>query len=136
MIGCPLFWECLQPCDFTNNWLDFLFFGGDKFVEKVRRPFKWSSHFLIWYASHDWRGFGNLMFFSLWFALLGGSFVYLDVGPSTLFLVFTLFWVLWFIFDWKGFISTRLSSKATSIGNGFCLQICEVCGLAIIHRRT
>jgi hypothetical protein len=36
--------------------------------------------------------------------------------------------VLWFIFAWKGFISTRLSSKATLIGNGFCLQICEVCG--------
>jgi len=43
MIGGPLFWECRQPCDFTNNWLDFLFFGGDNFVEKARRPFKWSS---------------------------------------------------------------------------------------------
>ncbi len=30
----------------------------------------------------------NLMF-PLWFALLGGSFVFLDVGPSILFLVFS-----------------------------------------------
>jgi hypothetical protein len=35
---------------------------------------------------------GNLMF-PLWFALLGGSFffVFLDVGPSILFLVFPPF---------------------------------------------
>jgi hypothetical protein len=33
------------------------------------------------------------------FALLGGYFVFLDVGPSILFLVFPLFWVLWFIYD-------------------------------------
>jgi hypothetical protein len=85
---------------------------------------------------HDWRGFGGNLMFPLWFALLGGSFVFLDVGPSILFLVFTLFLVLWYIFDWKGVISTRLLSKATLIGNDFCLQICEVCGLAIIHRRT
>jgi hypothetical protein len=29
--------------------------------------------------------------FSLWFGLLGGSFVFLDVGPSILILVFPLF---------------------------------------------
>jgi hypothetical protein len=29
--------------------------------------------------------------FLLWFALLGGSFVFLDVGPSILFLCFPLF---------------------------------------------
>jgi hypothetical protein len=29
--------------------------------------------------------------FSLWSALLGGSFVFLDVGPSILFLVFLFF---------------------------------------------
>jgi hypothetical protein len=29
--------------------------------------------------------------FLLWSALLGGSFVFLDVGPSILFLVFPLF---------------------------------------------
>ncbi len=34
--------------------------------------------------------------------LLGGSFVFLDVGPSILFLVFPLFWLLWFLFDWHG----------------------------------
>jgi hypothetical protein len=28
----------------------------------------------------------------------------LDVSPSILFLVFTLFWVLWLIFDWQVFI--------------------------------
>jgi len=39
----------------------------------------------------DERGFGNLMF-PLWFVLLGGSFVFLDMGPSILFLVFPLFW--------------------------------------------
>jgi hypothetical protein len=40
----------------------------------------------------------------LWLTLLGGSFVYLDVGPSIMFLVFPFFWVLWFICDWEGFI--------------------------------
>jgi len=61
------------------------------------------SFFLIWCAYCDWKGFGNLMF-PLWFALLGGSFVFLDMGPSNLFLVFLPFWVLWFIYDWQGFI--------------------------------
>ncbi len=42
--------------------------------------------------------------FPLWFTLLGGSFVFLDVGPSILFLVFIFFGVLWFIYDWQGFI--------------------------------
>ncbi len=50
-------------------------------------------------------GFGNLMF-PLWFVLLGGSFIFLDEGPSILYLVFPLFWVLWFIYDWQGFIIT------------------------------
>jgi hypothetical protein len=35
--------------------------------------------------------------FPLWFALLGGSFVFLDVGHTILFFVFPLFWVLWCI---------------------------------------
>jgi hypothetical protein len=39
-----------------------------------------SYPFLHWYASCNRRGFGNLMF-SLWFTLLDGSFVFLDVGP-------------------------------------------------------
>jgi hypothetical protein len=38
--------------------------------------------------------------FHLQFALLGGSFVFLDVGPSILFVVLPFFWVLWFIHDW------------------------------------
>jgi len=44
--------------------------------------------------------------FPLWFALLGGSFVFLDVGPSILFLVPPLSWVLWLIYGWQGFIIT------------------------------
>jgi len=44
--------------------------------------------------------------FPLWFALLGGSFVFMDLGSSILFLVFPLFWVLWFIYDRQGFIIT------------------------------
>jgi hypothetical protein len=43
--------------------------------------------------------------FPLWFTLLGGSFVFLDVGLSILFLVFSLFWVLWFIYNGQGFIN-------------------------------
>jgi len=40
----------------------------------------------------------------LWFALLGGSFVFLNMRCPILFLLFPLFWVLWFLFDWQGFI--------------------------------
>jgi hypothetical protein len=43
--------------------------------------------------------------FPLWLTLLSGSFVFLDVGPSILFLVFSLFWVLSFIYDGQGFIN-------------------------------
>jgi len=57
--------------------------------------------FLIRYASCDKRGFGSLMF-PLWFALIGDSFVFLDMGPSILFLVFQ---VLWLIYGWQGFIN-------------------------------
>jgi hypothetical protein len=35
---------------------------------------------------------------------LGGCFVFLEMGASILFFVFPLFWVLWFIYDWRGFI--------------------------------
>jgi hypothetical protein len=42
------------------------------------------------------RRFKNLML-PLWFTFLGVFFVFLDVGPSILFLVFPLFKVLWFI---------------------------------------
>jgi hypothetical protein len=45
-----------------------------------------------------------MLMFPLWLALLSGSFVFLDMGPSILFLVFRLLWVLWFLFDWQGFI--------------------------------
>jgi hypothetical protein len=41
---------------------------------------------------------------ALWFTFLGGSFVFLDAGPSILFLVFPLFGVLWFTDHWQGFI--------------------------------
>jgi hypothetical protein len=50
------------------------------------------SSYLICYLNS--KGFENLMV-PLWFALLGGSFVFLDMGPSILFLVFLPFWVLW-----------------------------------------
>jgi len=43
-------------------------------------------------------GSGTLMF-HLGFALLDLFFGLLGHGPSILFLVFPLFWVLWFIFD-------------------------------------
>ncbi len=39
------------------------------------------------------RGFRNLMF-PLWFALVVGFFVFLEVGSSILFIVLPLFWVL------------------------------------------
>jgi hypothetical protein len=39
----------------------------------ARPPFRRSSPFLIWYASHNKKGFENLMF-PLWFAFLGGFF--------------------------------------------------------------
>jgi hypothetical protein len=39
--------------------------------------------------------------FPLWSTFLGGSFVFLDVGPSILFLVFPFFGVLWFFINGK-----------------------------------
>jgi hypothetical protein len=52
--------------------------------------------------------------FPLLFALLGGSFVFLDAGPSILFLVFpSLFWVLWLICGWQGFIKQFLPCYKT-----------------------
>jgi uncharacterized membrane protein len=52
------------------------------------------------------------LMFPLWFALLGGYFfVFLDVGPSILFLVFPLFWILLFIYDWQGFIQKEEEEK-------------------------
>jgi hypothetical protein len=44
--------------------------------------------YFICFSQH--LGFGNLMFPS-WFDLLGGSFVFLDVGPSILPFVFPFF---------------------------------------------
>jgi hypothetical protein len=37
--------------------------------------------------------------FSLWFTLLGGSLVFLDEGPSNLFLVFPIFGFYGFFFN-------------------------------------
>jgi hypothetical protein len=42
--------------------------------------------------------------FPLWFALLGGSFVFLEVGPSILFLVFLLYLGALVYFELAGFI--------------------------------
>jgi hypothetical protein len=63
--------------------------------------------------------------FPLWFALLGGSFVFLDVGPSILFLVFPhLFFgeALWFIYDQQGFIKLYIF-----LGDGCQLWFLWVC---------
>jgi hypothetical protein len=58
-------------------------------------------------------GFGNLMF-PLWFALLGSSFVFLVVAsPSILFLVFSLLWVLWFIYGLHSYIIFLLEQPKT-----------------------
>jgi len=54
-------------------------------------------------ASHDRRGFVNLML-PLWFALLGGSFDLLGCGSFHFVPCIPLFWVLWFIYDWQGFM--------------------------------
>ncbi len=35
-------------------------------------------------------------------------FVFLEVGPSILFLVFSLFWMHWFIYDWQGLVTYSL----------------------------
>jgi hypothetical protein len=56
-------------------------------------------------------GASSNLIFPLWFTLLGGSFVFLDVG-SFHFVPFIppFFWVLWFIYDWQGFINQLPSS--------------------------
>jgi hypothetical protein len=70
------------------------------------------------YASRNRRGFRNIeLMFSLWFGLLlGGSFHFWNVGPSILFLVYTLFWVLWFIYDRHGLIIKFRSFKKIKFG--------------------
>jgi hypothetical protein len=51
------------------------------------------------------------MMFPFWFTLLGGSFVFLDVSPSILFLIFSL------LFGCFGlFMMGRVSSIIFSIG--------------------
>jgi hypothetical protein len=42
--------------------------------------------------------------FHLWTALFGGSFIFLDVGPSILLLVFPFLWGALVFYDWQGFI--------------------------------
>jgi hypothetical protein len=65
----------------------------------------------------------------LQFALLGGSFVFLDVGPSILFLIFPLFRVLWIIYNWQSFITLVLSG----LGYSFVLQVCQPFQLDFRH---
>ncbi len=60
-----------------------------------------SFPYLICFSPQE-AGFGNSML-PLWFALLGGSFVFLDVYFHFVPCI-PLFWVLWFIYDWQGFI--------------------------------
>ncbi len=61
--------------------------------------------FFIWRAFCDMREFRNLMF-PLRFVVrpLRWFFCLLGQGPSILFLVFTLFQVFWFIYDWQNFM--------------------------------
>jgi hypothetical protein len=40
--------------------------------------------------------------------LEGGSFVFLDIGPSIFVPCFSLIWVLWSIYGWQGFINQVL----------------------------
>ncbi len=69
------------------------------------------------------RGFGNLMFPS-WFILLGGSFVFLDVGPPILFLAFPPFLGCFGLFMiWQGFVNTlvyQLKHKLYTISQSLC----------------
>jgi hypothetical protein len=53
--------------------------------------------------------------FTLWFALLGGSFVFLDVGISILFLVFPFVLVLWLFYSWQGFIKPKCVNKSKEL---------------------
>jgi hypothetical protein len=64
-------------------------FTFDLGIRPIRKNFERS--FKERYASGDWSRFRNLMF-ALWFTLLGGSFVFFDIGPSILFLIFAYFW--------------------------------------------
>jgi hypothetical protein len=52
--------------------------------------------------------------FHLWFTLLGGSFIFFDMDPSILFLVFPIFGVLWFIYDWHSFVISFLVIKGST----------------------
>jgi hypothetical protein len=69
------------------------------------------------------RGFGNLMFPS-WFILLGGSFVFLDVGPPILFLAFPPFLGCFGLFMiWQGFVNTlvyQLKHQLYTISQSLC----------------
>jgi hypothetical protein len=51
----------------------------------------------------------------LWFGLLRWFFCLLGpIGPSILFLLFLFFGgVLWFIYDWQGFITLKANMKQT-----------------------
>ncbi len=66
-----------------------------------------SFPFLIWYASCHKRGFRNLVF-PMWFILLGGSFVFFWMWVLLLCSLYSpplFFLVLWFSYDWQGFIT-------------------------------
>jgi hypothetical protein len=47
--------------------------------------------------------------------LLGGSFVFLDVGISILFLVFPFVLVLWLFYGWQGFIKPKAVNKSKEL---------------------
>jgi hypothetical protein len=68
-------------------------------------------------------GVQELEMFPLWFVLLGGSFVFLDMDFSILFHVFPFFWVLWLIYVQQGFIILKVFkvfSALLSAGKSLC----------------
>jgi hypothetical protein len=75
-------------------------------------------------------GFGNLMF-PLWSALLGASFVFLDVGPSILFCsFFSPFFFFFGCYCFRYFMIGRVSSYHMDSW-AFLTQTCCVWGISL-----
>jgi len=93
---CPLGWvfNCCMSCNRTYKMflrVSYIFlFHINKMLCLLLDEKSFLSPFLIWYASHERRGFGNLMF-PLWFTLLSGFICLLGCESSILFLVFPFF---------------------------------------------
>jgi hypothetical protein len=88
-----------------------------------------SFPFLLWYASHDQRGFGNLMF-PLWFIALFGWFICL-LGCGSFHFVFFFFpfvWVLWLIYGFHQCLSSLLAIRTCTHQYTPQQQMDGVCG--------